>query len=63
MTRITSVCVPVSRRCKNDVRYYLCDYFARGPWNYPSHNTVVATTAQDPRSRTTSAADQQPPRP
>lgn len=62
MTRIT-VYVPVSRRGKNDAHYYLCDYFACGPWNYPSNNTVVATVAQDPQSRTTSAADQHPPRP
>lgn len=32
---------------ENDVHYYLCNYFACDPWNYPSNNVVLATVSQE----------------
>lgn len=33
---------------ENDVHYYLCNYFACDPWNYPSNNTFIATVSLEP---------------
>lgn len=48
MTWMTSVCAPLCQRGKNDVHYYLCNYFACDPWNYPSNNTFIATVSLEP---------------
>lgn len=46
---------------ENDVHYYLCNYFACDPWNYPSNNVVLATIPKSCLSLETRPHQQQNP--